>query len=475
MYKLGIIVPYRNRPEQLEIFKEHILQYVQDTLDADYIIIVVDQVDKKKFNRGKLLNIGFLEAKKQNCDYVIFHDVDMLPVDVDYKYENKPLQLANNFIKDGDFDRTIQRNYFGGVTLFPVGDFEKINGYSNLYKGWGFEDDDLLLRCRQLNLELETESYRTPGINKPAIYLNGKNSYIKLHNIYRTIRPFSIVATFIPDPIECNPSEFTDEYTIFSIPGHDMNITFNSFSTYKFELFLKDNTPISTTSDYLPSLPVQVVANIDPRKNRINFHVNGKYVGERYWEKTKIRVYEEEPFLFFGAANPDREIKQNFFKGYISNIGIIYGELSKKEVRSLFLSNPNVPLTETNPNLKGRWNGYWDSLNISEDKLHLLDTSGYNNDGWFENCTLVDYFAPPIIRVKFPYRRKSTFQLIKHEEQGYINGHWKDWGSRENQLRYYRRVNSGDSKYLEDGLTTCKYRSTVVEEEDNYIKLNVLT
>ena len=79
MKKLAVIVPYRDREEQLEIFIDEITNYLDSTLDNDYIIIIAEQLDKKKFNRGKLLNIGFLKAEEEGGDYVIFHDVDMDP------------------------------------------------------------------------------------------------------------------------------------------------------------------------------------------------------------------------------------------------------------------------------------------------------------------------------------------------------------------------------------------------------------
>lgn len=479
MHKLGIIVPYRDRKEQLKIFLEDIVKFLKGTSITDYEIIIVNQQDKKKFNRGKLLNIGFIEAKNRNCDYVIFHDVDMIPVEGSYEYSDKPLQLANNFLEKEGFKRTIQRNYFGGVTLFPTEQFEKINGYSNRYKGWGFEDDDLLFRCRENNLNLQNEPYKGIGINKPALYFTGKDSYIQLHNIYRAIRPFSIVATFMPDSIFCDPKEITDEFTVFSIPGHDMNISFNSFSTYKFELFLKDNTPISLTSGYLPPYPLQVAVNVNPRTKRIDFFINGKLIEERYWDSERIRLYEEEPFLYFGAAEPNRKVKQKFFRGFISNIGILHGELSRQQVRKLHRSNPNIPLTESNEELKDRWNGYWDSLHVDQkDGFTLKDTSGYNNNAWLKNCMIKNLKAPPVVRVKFPYRRKCTYRLLKHDEGGYVDGYWKDWSSRENQLRYYRLVNDGSSNYLDDGLSNCSYRSKIVKDTkkgDKYIKIDAIT
>ena len=66
MHKLGVIVPYRNRPNQLKHFLNHIKLYL-DKKDIDYEIIKVEQTDKKDFNRGKLLNIGFIKAEELKC------------------------------------------------------------------------------------------------------------------------------------------------------------------------------------------------------------------------------------------------------------------------------------------------------------------------------------------------------------------------------------------------------------------------
>ena len=81
-HKLGVIVPYRNRPKDLVSFKSSVSFYL-NSKNIDYKIFIVEQDDAKQFNRGMLLNIGFKHAIKHKCDYVVFHDIDMLPLDVD--------------------------------------------------------------------------------------------------------------------------------------------------------------------------------------------------------------------------------------------------------------------------------------------------------------------------------------------------------------------------------------------------------
>ncbi len=78
--KLAIIVPYRDREQQLKRFLSHMKDYIKD---IDYEIFIIEQADDKPFNRGKLLNAGYKYALDKGCDYFVFHDVDMLPEDVD--------------------------------------------------------------------------------------------------------------------------------------------------------------------------------------------------------------------------------------------------------------------------------------------------------------------------------------------------------------------------------------------------------
>jgi hypothetical protein len=59
-----VIVPYRDRPEQLETFVRALHPFVQ-AQNVSYRIVVVEQSDDgRAFNRGKLFNVGFSEIVK---------------------------------------------------------------------------------------------------------------------------------------------------------------------------------------------------------------------------------------------------------------------------------------------------------------------------------------------------------------------------------------------------------------------------
>lgn len=151
--KLAIVVPYRDREEHLKKF----IPAMEETMEEEgieYHIFIIHQTDDKKFNRAKLLNVGFKESEEY--DYFAFHDVDMLPLDSDYSFPEGPTHLATEAEQFGF--KLPYDGYFGGVTLFDKESFLKINGYSNEYWGWGAEDDDVLLRCRVM----EIPTYRKP-------------------------------------------------------------------------------------------------------------------------------------------------------------------------------------------------------------------------------------------------------------------------------------------------------------------------
>ena len=70
MHKLGVVIPYRDRLEQLDLFKKSMKHYLH-AKGIPYEIITVEQDWAKIFNRGKLLNIGYKVANSLDRKSVV--------------------------------------------------------------------------------------------------------------------------------------------------------------------------------------------------------------------------------------------------------------------------------------------------------------------------------------------------------------------------------------------------------------------
>jgi hypothetical protein len=154
---LVIVVPFRNRREQLAQFAPHMEHF----LDAHpFRILVIEQADGKPFNRGALLNVGFHLAGA-TAEWVAFHDVDMLPLDAscDYSMPASGMRHLAGAAEQFGFTNPYT-NYIGGVLLSTMPAFESMNGFSNSYWGWGCEDDDLFIRACACGVAIHRTSGR---------------------------------------------------------------------------------------------------------------------------------------------------------------------------------------------------------------------------------------------------------------------------------------------------------------------------
>jgi hypothetical protein len=145
--EMAVIVPYRDREEHLEKF----VPYMQEYLDQPFSIFVIEQEPGQRFNRGKLMNVGF-DIAKNDYDWFCFHDVDLLPEDISYNYPEDPIHLGAR-LEQNNFEMPYP-TFFGGVNMFCKEDFELVNGFPNDYWGWGWEECDLRLRCELAGLTI---------------------------------------------------------------------------------------------------------------------------------------------------------------------------------------------------------------------------------------------------------------------------------------------------------------------------------
>ncbi|KFP67317.1 Beta-1,4-galactosyltransferase 4, partial [Cariama cristata] len=154
LQRMAILIPHRNREKHLLYLLEHLHPFLQRQ-QLDYGIYVIHQAGSTKFNRAKLLNVGYLEALKEaNWDCFIFHDVDLVPEnDFNiYMCDRQPKHLVVGRNNTGY--RLRYRGYFGGVTALTRDQFSKVNGFSNNYWGWGGEDDDLRIRVEMQKMRV---------------------------------------------------------------------------------------------------------------------------------------------------------------------------------------------------------------------------------------------------------------------------------------------------------------------------------
>ncbi|XP_048248403.1 beta-1,4-N-acetylgalactosaminyltransferase bre-4-like isoform X2 [Haliotis rufescens] len=149
--KTAVIVAYRNRQRHLVVLLNHLIPFLVRQ-QADFAIFVVEPLPNVTFNRALLMNIGFVEAlKTYNFTCFIFHDVDLLPVTDHNLYRcgatPRHMAVSNSKLDNGGGFHA----YAGGVMAMSRDIYMDINGHSNLYFGWGGEDDDLLSRLAYRN------------------------------------------------------------------------------------------------------------------------------------------------------------------------------------------------------------------------------------------------------------------------------------------------------------------------------------
>ncbi|XP_001358670.1 beta-1,4-N-acetylgalactosaminyltransferase bre-4 [Drosophila pseudoobscura] len=144
-YSTAIIVPYRQREEQLRAFLTYMHNYLRQQL-IHYRIFLVEQYDQKPFNRAMLLNIGAKVAAEYGFPCLILHDVDLMPLNSGQMYAcvETPRHMCPA-LDHWRFHLPYQ-GLFGGVVAITTLQFKQINGMSNVYHGWGGEDDDLYVR-----------------------------------------------------------------------------------------------------------------------------------------------------------------------------------------------------------------------------------------------------------------------------------------------------------------------------------------
>ena len=165
--KVVIIVPVRDRDEQKDI----LASIYKDS--AQLKVVFVNQNWDFPFNKGAMLNIGFLEIKKlypdlyQNITFV-FHDVDIIPF-----HGLGIRKLLDRFITSSGTIKHIYgfQHSLSGVFSITGLDYEKVGGFPNIY-GWNVEDIILQDRVLSHNLSIDRSKSHFVDVDNGAHALN---------------------------------------------------------------------------------------------------------------------------------------------------------------------------------------------------------------------------------------------------------------------------------------------------------------
>ena len=453
-HKLGICIPYRDRRSHLEELVDKLGKLLTKK-GINHKFYVGHQVDEKLFNRGAMKNIAAQYAFNDGCDYIAWHDVDMVPDEnVDYSYpENNPIHIATQLSKY-DYGMNYDQ-YFGGVILFTKEQVEKTNGYSNEYWDWGQEDDDLFWRCYY-------EGYTTGEVlneyeDKTYAEFNGIDSHIELptnrevssclHNdhtisiLFNAEQQQEKVPIWLVGDIE---HRFIEYPILRKDSSWTWGLSFNNSRAVSSMIFDRMNNPIYTWSKRFENLWTWFTVSYKKETNEYSLYVNDdlilNYMGVKYNEprklNEKLRLHDAiKPFLL-GFCNHTN----TRFKGKISELKIY-----------------DTPID-----------------NITESPILHFDASK-QFEGAVYNNVAVDKENIKVMRDVLPFRREGRYECLPHIDEGFVNGKWaKGETTARNEKRFVTEMQQGKIDYKNDGMSTLKYNLiNTLMFEDNCLMINV--
>ena len=445
--KLGVCVPYRNREEHLNKFIPRVGKHLKEH-GIDFQMYFCHQVDDKLFNRGATKNIAAKHAFEDGCDYVVWHDIDMIPEgDTDYSFPDKhPIHLATN-ISQMDY-RLKYHEYFGGAVLFSKEQVEKTNGYSNDYWDWGMEDDDLFWRCHLEGMTNDTY-LDVPFTKKKYLKFNGIDSWAKIkksrelrdfnsksHTISVLCRAFQIPDKVPPHLIGAKDTPYI-EFPILRVPGYDYGISFNNSRALSLQYWNSFNQHNYMWLKRYDNQWSWVTVVIDEKSQLSHFYLNGTEVdskagvgSESPWKYTgKLKKYGLKEIYLGTSPGLEDSNPGKFFKGDIADVKIWDYAFKPNDVKLL---HKEFPL---------------------EGLIYKLDI----DDLIKNNIEVVteDLKVPNSI---IPHRRKGMYDCLPHIDEGLVNGKWaKGETTARNERRYVLEMQKGTWKYKEDGIKQVKY------------------
>jgi N-terminal domain of galactosyltransferase/N-terminal region of glycosyl transferase group 7 len=461
-HKLGICIPYRNRKEHLERLVPHLSNHLKNK-GIDHKFYVGHQVDDKLFNRGTMKNIAAKYAFEEGCDYIAWHDVDMLTYDQtghvggDYSYPNEyPIHIATKLSKYNyglAYDQ-----YFGGVVLFTKEQVEKTNGYSNEYWDWGQEDDDLFWRCyfEGYTTGKNIMSYE----NKNTYYFNGVNSCIsiptnrEISSALKNDHTISILFKAeqqedkVPIWLVGDINKKFIEYPLLRKEGSwNWGLSFNNSRAVTMMYYDKENRMYYNWAKKFENQWTWVTLSYSSENKGFYFYINDELISQINGIKQNIPFPVNEELRTHDAVRP-------FLLGFCPHTNTRYkGKIAEMKIYNKFFNN----ISE-----------------VFNCKYDVLVDINSNLDISIENVILTKESFDVIENI-VPYRREGAFYCLPHIDEGLKNGTWaKGETTAKNERRFVTEMQQGKIDYKNDGINNLKYNLINTEMfTDNCLMINV--
>jgi hypothetical protein len=467
--KLGVCVPYRNREAHLKEFVPRVGEYL-DSKGIDYCMYFGHQVDDKLFNRGAMKNIAAKHAFDDGCDYIVWHDIDMIPEEgCDYTFpKENPIHIATN-ISQMNYQLKYEE-YFGGAVLFSKEQVEKTNGYSNDYWDWGMEDDDLFWRC-VLEGYAKQNYMDYDGKNASFLRFDGMESYVEipssrsLRNLTSRDHTVSILVRAqqqedkVPIWLVGDDERKFIEYPILRRPGYDWGLSYNNSRAYTSQLWTSEKQHLYQWMKRYENQWTWISLVVSG--NKIHFYMNGKESDARWGTGThsplefngSLKRYGSVPYYLGTTTSVPLENVQRWFKGDIADLKIWKRALSKEEVS-------DIP---TNPSSDGL------SLHYDFEDGLVIDKTNNGNDGKSYECEH-KLENIKITNPYIPHRIPGRLKCLEHTDEGLVEteGGIMKWAKGEttarNERRFVHQMQQGKWDYKSDGINSLKYELVGIEE-----------
>jgi hypothetical protein len=451
----------------MNIFVPHVTKFLEER-GIEHTIYIAHQRDEKLFNRGLMKNIAAKHAFDDGCDYIVWHDIDMVPEDdtCDYSYpEENPQHIAVR-ISQSDYNLKYQE-YFGGAVLFTKEQVEATNGYSNDYWDWGMEDDDLFWRCVKEGF-VDKKNLNFEKSKKIGIF-DGKTSFIKVP--YRTddkmrqalnnSHTISVLVSAdqqiekVPIWLIGDTKRKFVEYPIIRKPGFDWGLSFNNSRAYTAMLWDNHKEHIYQWIKRYENEWSWITMVVDAEQKTMRLYINGRESDARnglgtqspFRFKNPLKRYGNEPFYIGYTPSVPGFEPNAYFKGKISDIKFWNRALDEAEVELLHKQYST--------------NGLILHYNFDDfENGQIIDQAEFN-DGIINNIEIGEEQIS-IPDTVLPFRRDGKFLCLAHQTEGLITVDGIDkWAKGEttarNERRYVLEMQQDKINYKKDGINNMNY------------------